>query len=199
MHFFFFLGLEFKSYLHHNINYQNFPTLKSLLPIMQIQIKSRIFVQKFFRETKRRQICKQNHKKQKRTNEKRVKNKKERKIVVGGRGRGAYTNNGIGIIVVVEAILGDAVAVDVADRVDVGGPRIDGVEIVQRASDVRVRRSHAKVLQRNPSRHSWSTPTPTPPSSHHKPNRHGRPIRFSRSTSSFSFEEEEKGLWAVEQ
>ena len=117
--------------------------------------------------------------------------------MVGGRGRGAYTNNGIGIIVVVKAILGDAVAVDVADRVDVGGPRIDGVEIVQRASDVRVRRSHAKVLQRNPSRHSSSSPTP--PSSHHKPNRHGRPIRFSRSSSSFSFEEEEKGFWAVEQ
>ena len=66
----------------------------------------------------------------------------------------AYTYNGIGVILVVEAVFSDGVAIYVADRLDVGGPRIDGVEVMQRATDEGIRRSHAVVLYWNPSPHS---------------------------------------------
>ena len=52
-----------------------------------------------------------------------------------------YAYNGIGVIVVVESVFSDGVAIDVADELDVSGPRIDGVKVKQRAIDERIRRS----------------------------------------------------------
>jgi hypothetical protein len=48
-------------------------------------------------------------------------------------------HNGIGIVVVVHAVVSDGVAIDVTDGFDVGGASVDGVEVMQRASDEGIR------------------------------------------------------------
>ncbi len=53
-------------------------------------------------------------------------------------------------------IVGDGVAIDVADGIDFCGARINGVEVMQRATDVRVGRSEIVVLHWNPTPHSLS-------------------------------------------
>lgn len=63
-------------------------------------------------------------------------------------------HNGIRIVVVVQAVVSDGVAIDVADGFDVGGPSVDGVKVMQRASDEGIRWSKIVVLHRNPSPHS---------------------------------------------
>jgi len=64
------------------------------------------------------------------------------------------TNHRIGLVVIIQAILSDGITINVANPLDLTVPAIDGVKIVQRALDERVRGSQVVIVRdRNPGPH----------------------------------------------
>lgn len=63
------------------------------------------------------------------------------------------TYNRIRLLVLVQTILSHGATVNVAHALDLSRPRIHCVEIVQRASDKRIRRPKIVMLNGNPTSH----------------------------------------------